>query len=83
MNPSTLAPGLYKDDSNFDPAQEQTARHEFPEGGARAWGVAFGTSLAVFCTLGYVNSFGYVEVPILPRTKIKNGIRERVFADYA
>ncbi|KAI3341223.1 monocarboxylate permease-like protein [Ustulina deusta] len=61
MNPSTLAPGLYKDDSNFDPAQEQTARHEFPEGGARAWGVAFGTSLAVFCTLGYVNSFGVFQ----------------------
>ncbi|KAI0908377.1 monocarboxylate permease-like protein [Ustulina deusta] len=61
MNPSTPAPGLHKDDSNFDPAQEQTARHEFPEGGARAWGVAFGTSLAVFCTLGYVNSFGVFQ----------------------
>lgn len=31
---------------------------EYPEGGAKAWGVAIGTSLALFCSLGYVNSFG-------------------------
>lgn len=31
---------------------------DYPEGGAKAWGVAIGTSLALFCSLGYVNSFG-------------------------
>jgi hypothetical protein len=32
---------------------------DFPEGGAAAWAVAIGTSAVIFCTLGYVNSFGY------------------------
>lgn len=30
----------------------------FPEGGARAWFVAAGAAGVLFCTLGYVNSFG-------------------------
>ncbi|KAF2663536.1 putative monocarboxylate permease [Microthyrium microscopicum] len=34
---------------------------DFPEGGTRAWSVAFGTSAAIFCTLGYVNSFGVYQ----------------------
>jgi hypothetical protein len=32
----------------------------FPEGGMRAWSVALGCGGIVFCTFGYVNSFGYV-----------------------
>lgn len=34
--------------------------HSFPEGGARAWAVAIGTAGVLFCTLGYINSFGLV-----------------------
>jgi hypothetical protein len=34
--------------------------HDFPDGGPRAWAVAFGACFVLFCTLGYVNSFGYV-----------------------
>ena len=30
----------------------------FPEGGARAWGVALGASGILFCTFGFANSFG-------------------------
>ncbi|KAI1416399.1 monocarboxylate permease-like protein [Hypoxylon sp. FL1857] len=37
------------------------AEEEYPEGGLRAWGVAAGTSLALFCSLGYVNSFGVYQ----------------------
>jgi hypothetical protein len=32
---------------------------DFPDGGGRASAVALGTSAIIFCTLGYVNSFGY------------------------
>lgn len=32
----------------------------YPDGGAAAWAVAIGTSAVLFCTLGYVNSFGCV-----------------------
>ncbi|KAI0876621.1 monocarboxylate permease-like protein [Hypoxylon argillaceum] len=60
MNPSTSTPPLGKDGGHPDLTQ-QTTLHEFPEGGKRAWGVAYGTSLAVFCTLGYVNSFGVFQ----------------------
>ena len=31
---------------------------DFPEGGGAAWAVAIGSSAVVFCTLGYINSFG-------------------------
>lgn len=32
---------------------------DFPDGGGRAWAVAIGTSAILFCTFGYINSFGY------------------------
>ena len=32
----------------------------FPEGGARAWWVAAGNGGVMFCTLGFINTFGYV-----------------------
>ena len=34
---------------------------DFPDGGGRAWAVAIGASAVLFCTLGYVNSFGYAR----------------------
>lgn len=33
---------------------------DFPDGGTRAWCVAAGTAGITFCTLGYLNSYGYV-----------------------
>lgn len=39
-------------------ANETSEEMTFPEGGARAWFVAAGTAGVMFCTLGYVNSFG-------------------------
>ena len=30
----------------------------FPEGGARAWFVAAGNGGVMFCTLGFINTFG-------------------------
>ncbi|PYI08788.1 putative monocarboxylate permease [Aspergillus sclerotiicarbonarius CBS 121057] len=41
--------------SNTNPEEE------FPEGGSRAWSVALGNAGVMFCTLGYVNSWGYYE----------------------
>lgn len=46
------------DDAGAEKAGEQVPT-DFPEGGAAAWAVAIGTSAVTFCTLGYVNSFGY------------------------
>ena len=34
-----------------------------PDGGLRAWSVVFGGFSALVCTFGYLNSFGYVNVP--------------------
>ncbi|XXG96376.1 hypothetical protein Hte_002658 [Hypoxylon texense] len=50
-----------------DLSQDKSSPHlvpaddEYPEGGAKAWSVAAGTSLALFCSLGYVNSFGVYQ----------------------
>ena len=40
------------------PAQELPPHMVFPEGGARAWGVALGTAGVLFSTFGYANAFG-------------------------
>lgn len=45
---------------------------EFPDGGLQAWTVAISASCVLLCTLGYVNSFGFV----LSQT----GIRKRFMA---
>jgi hypothetical protein len=55
-----------------DDAPEDT----FPEGGARAWCVAAGTAGVTFCTLGYLNSFGYA--PPMPRLML-----DKLFAKQA
>ncbi|KAL2835315.1 major facilitator superfamily domain-containing protein [Aspergillus pseudoustus] len=34
---------------------------DFPDGGSRAWGVALGNSGVMFCTLGYINSWGVYQ----------------------
>lgn len=45
--------------------EKAAAPPDFPEGGLRAWSVAAGNAGAMFCTFGYINSFGFV---CLPRT---------------
>jgi hypothetical protein len=40
--------------------EKQPEAITYPEGGARAWSVALACGGIVFCTFGYVNSFGYV-----------------------
>ncbi|KAL6234017.1 hypothetical protein BDW75DRAFT_251688 [Aspergillus navahoensis] len=42
------------------PKQEET-RPDFPEGGFRAWSVALGNAGVMFCTLGYINSWGVYQ----------------------
>ncbi|KAL4922782.1 major facilitator superfamily domain-containing protein [Aspergillus aurantiobrunneus] len=34
---------------------------DYPDGGSRAWSVALGTAGVMFCTLGYVNSWGVYQ----------------------
>ena len=33
----------------------------YPEGGAKAWGVALGAAGVLFCTMGYMNAFGVYQ----------------------
>lgn len=40
------------------PIDQVPPHMDFPEGGARAWGVALGTAGVLFCTFGYANAFG-------------------------
>ena len=39
--------------------EKTQGEEEFPEGGAKAWGVALGCGGILFCTFGFANSFGY------------------------
>lgn len=41
----------------------------FPDGGARAWWVAAGNGGVMFCTLGFINTFGYVPTMTLGRLR--------------
>lgn len=41
-----------------DVSTEESEVITYPEGGLRAWSVALGSAGNVFCTFGYVNSFG-------------------------
>jgi hypothetical protein len=45
-------------DAGLEPTSEKTSQLEFPDGGARAWSVAAACAGILFCTFGYVNSFG-------------------------
>ncbi|BCS23910.1 MCT family MFS transporter [Aspergillus puulaauensis] len=40
---------------------DESRAPEYPDGGVRAWGVAFGTAGIMFSTLGYVNSWGVYQ----------------------
>ncbi|OJJ04167.1 hypothetical protein ASPVEDRAFT_54392 [Aspergillus versicolor CBS 583.65] len=40
---------------------DESRAPEYPDGGLRAWGVAFGTAGIMFSTLGYVNSWGVYQ----------------------
>lgn len=46
----------FSPEASIEKTQDQS---EFPEGGARAWGVALGCAGILFCTFGVNNSFGY------------------------
>jgi hypothetical protein len=38
----------------------QNNEHEFPEGGLQSWLVVLGSAFAMFCSFGYINTFGFV-----------------------
>ncbi|ODH34120.1 hypothetical protein ACO22_03165 [Paracoccidioides brasiliensis] len=40
---------------------DEKLENSFPDGGARAWSVALGTSGVLFCTFGYVNAYGVFQ----------------------
>ncbi|KAL4911334.1 hypothetical protein BDW74DRAFT_7621 [Aspergillus multicolor] len=40
---------------------KEETQPEFPEGGFRAWSVALGNAGVMFCTLGYINSWGVYQ----------------------
>ncbi|KAI0474345.1 monocarboxylate permease-like protein [Xylaria cf. heliscus] len=61
IDSSTPASETERNDQIPNPTRAPTGNNEFPEGGVRAWGVACGTSLVAFCTLGYVTSFGVFQ----------------------
>ncbi|KAL4982250.1 major facilitator superfamily domain-containing protein [Aspergillus falconensis] len=56
---SAQTPGE-KTEERSEPKQEET-RPNFPEGGPRAWSVALGNAGVMFCTLGYINSWGVYQ----------------------
>lgn len=45
---------------NASGLEKQEDSDIYPEGGLEAWLVVLGATVAVGCTLGYVNAFGYV-----------------------
>lgn len=50
-------------DGSFNVADEDkgtTTVVTFPEGGTRGWATAAGAAGVLFCTFGYINTFGYV-----------------------
>lgn len=54
-----VAPSVEEGSGDEKPAAQLPPHMVFPEGGARAWGVALGTAGVLFCTFGYANAFGY------------------------
>ncbi|KEY72233.1 hypothetical protein S7711_00232 [Stachybotrys chartarum IBT 7711] len=62
-NPASLS--LDPQDTDMHPNPQYVSHSlvddDFPEGGWRAWGVAGGTAIVFFCTLGYVNSWGLYQ----------------------
>jgi hypothetical protein len=50
-----------RDENDVNEAEQSRSKDspDFPDGGARAWSIALGSSAVLFCTLGSVSSFGY------------------------
>lgn len=40
----------------------------YPEGGTQAWLVVAGSFVAMFCTFGYISTFGLLLIPHIPAT---------------
>lgn len=50
------------------PSSEQHPQDElntltYPEGGTQAWLIVAGSFVAMFCTFGYISTFGYLSAP--------------------
>jgi hypothetical protein len=58
QHPATLDPHQKAELSSGAEEEPLSDEDAFPEGGARAWSVAMGNAGVMFCTLGYVNSWG-------------------------
>lgn len=61
--PTENDPKASSDTSTPNDDEKVAAAPTFPEGGIRAWSVAAGHAGAMFCTFGYINSFGFVHQP--------------------
>lgn len=48
--------------AGLESKSEEPEQLPFPDGGGRAWSVAAGCAGILFCTFGYINSFGWVEI---------------------
>ena len=57
--PETQPPESQGDATSVEKAEPGPSA-DFPDGGLQAWTVAISASCVLFCTLGYVNSFGFV-----------------------
>ena len=42
-------------------ATRQSSTIEYPEGGLQAWLAVAGSAAVLFCTFGYINTFGYAS----------------------
>ncbi|KAI0809843.1 hypothetical protein GGR55DRAFT_646911 [Xylaria sp. FL0064] len=60
-----------------DSTPQPSGHGDFPEGGVRAWGVACGSSLVAFCTLGYISSFGVFQTYYV-QTKLNDDSPSRI-----
>ncbi|KKY25506.1 putative monocarboxylate permease-like protein [Phaeomoniella chlamydospora] len=54
-------PGSHEHLTPIDMDEKLDDQVTFPDGGTRAWLVAFGNAGVMFCTLGYVNSWGVYQ----------------------
>lgn len=62
-------PAARDSDTEADKTVPDAAALEFSDGGLQAWLVVSGSACVFFCTLGYLNSFGYVYV-LQPRVAL-------------
>jgi hypothetical protein len=55
-NKTSLKPA--EQQAGLESESEEPEQLSFPDGGGRAWSVAAGCAGILFCTFGYINSFG-------------------------